>query len=114
PGLRQGPGLLLRQARPGRRAGALTMRRALGIAVTVACTLTFPVARAATNPTAAPLCLPRLTAPPAGLDVTSSAPVKNHPRVTDVTFRSRALNGPVHADVLLPAGYDAPANATRR
>ncbi|HZQ86363.1 MAG TPA: alpha/beta hydrolase family protein [Acidimicrobiales bacterium] len=90
------------------------MRRALGIAVAVACTLTFPVARAATNPTAAPLCLPRLTAPPAGLDVTSSAPVKNHPRVTDVTFRSRALNGPVHADVLLPAGYDAPANATRR
>ena len=63
-------------------------------------------ARSATTPPS-PACIPRLTAPPVGLTVVSSAPVKNHPRVTDVTFRSRALNGVVHADVMLPAGYDS-------
>ncbi|MBV9933784.1 MAG: esterase family protein [Actinobacteria bacterium] len=92
------------------------MRRGLGIVALLVCSLggALPAVRAASNPATAPLCVPRLTAPPVGLAVTSRAPVKNHPRVADITFRSRALNGPVHANVLLPTGYDAPANAGRR
>jgi S-formylglutathione hydrolase FrmB len=42
----------------------------------------------------------------------SSQPVADHPRVTDLTFTSAALGGPVHADVLLPRGYD-PASTAR-
>jgi S-formylglutathione hydrolase FrmB len=62
-------------------------------------------ARSATSPPS-PICVPRATPAAAGLTVTSATPVKNHPHVTDVTFTSRALNGTVHADVLLPASYD--------
>src|SRR5207302_11234669 len=36
----------------------------------------------------------------------------DHPRVTDLTFTSTALGGPVHVDVLLPPGY-CPASTAR-
>src|SRR5258708_6561547 len=68
-------------------------------------------ARSATAP-ASPVCVPGRTSPPAGLTLVSAAPDKGHPRVDELTFRSRALNGTVRADVMLPVGYD-PHGATR-
>ncbi len=38
-------------------------------------------------------------------------PVATHPRVTELTFSSRAAGGVVHVDVLTPVGYD-PTGAT--
>ena len=68
-------------------------------------------ARAAVGPSS-PVCVPRSQPPAVGLSVQSSQPVTGHPRVTDYTFFSQAVGGQVHADVLVPPGFD-PSGATR-
>ena len=74
------------------------------------------IARAqAATPTvapASPVCKVRTQPPVAGLTLLSTAQVPGHPRVSDLTFASSALNAQVHADVLLPPGYD-PTASTR-
>src|SRR2546423_1608485 len=60
----------------------------------------------------APECLPR-TAPIAiGANVGSATAVAGHPRVTDLTIHSSAMQGDVHVDVLVPPAYD-PSGRTR-
>jgi S-formylglutathione hydrolase FrmB len=88
-------------------------RRALTaslLAVMMALAGVFEV-EAATGGPSSPVCVPRTTAPAAGLSLVSSQPVNGHPRVSDLTFSSKALGGPVHVDVLVPAGYDPTATA---
>ena len=93
----------------------VVVRRRLFIVAAVAALMAAGgtgVVRASTLAPASPLCVPRAQPPTANLSMLSDTVVNGDPRIHDVTFRSAALNGTVHSDVLLPAGYDA-TGATR-
>ncbi len=111
----------------GRRASVSNVTRmgirlprliaAIGVAGTLALVGILPVptagsANAATTiERSSPLCIRRKTPPRIGLTYLGSKPLTD--RVSEVTFRSEALNGAVvAASVLLPANYD-PTGATR-
>jgi diacylglycerol O-acyltransferase / trehalose O-mycolyltransferase len=55
----------------------------------------------------APECLPRTAPIQLGATLAKADPVPNHPRVTDLTLHSTAMQNDVHVDVLVPPGYDA-------
>ncbi len=52
-----------------------------------------------------PVCVPRDSAPAVGLTVTAAKSLT--PRATELTFTSRAMNGPMRAVVVLPQDYGA-------
>ncbi len=105
------------------KSGRIFRKRTVGSCVVLATTFTvlavpstLPDAKAATSTSSAvdpssPLCIRRTSAPEVGLEFLSTIPVAD--RLSEVSFRSRALNGAtVKANVLLPPNYDK-SGATR-